>query len=112
MTDSASISVVREGNEVVISGGGTLDLTNYQEFHDGLKSTSTEADSLTVDLRAADFIDTAVVQDLARAAVTLLERGKRLKVLVSETKYPLRVIQISGFEQIMDVVVEPDEEKS
>ncbi len=110
MNCTAHVSVVRDGDEAIISGSGTLDLTNYSEFHDGLKTAAMEAESVIVDLREAIFIDTAVVQDLARAAVTLLNKGKRLKVYVSRTAYPYRVLQISGFNEIMDIAVEPWEE--
>lgn len=111
MAFRADVSVQRDDDNVKITGSGTLDLTNYGEFHEEIKAASIGAESVTVDLREADFIDTAVVQDLARAAVTLLNRGKRLKVLVSETRYPRRVLRISGFEEIMDVEVEPGSEK-
>ena len=106
MTRTAQISMVQDGDIVTVIGGGTLDITNCQEFSEKLKQASKTAESLIVDLRPADFIDTQVVQDLARAGVTLIERGKRLKVLTCKVKYPLRVIQISGFEKIMDVEVE------
>ena len=106
MTESADISITNNGNAVTITLGGTLDLTNSQEFHEQIKQASINADSVTVDMRMADFIDTAVVQDLAKAGVTMLKRDKRLKVIASKTRYPLRVLRISGFEEIMDIAVE------
>ena len=106
MDDTAQISVVRDDIRAVITGGGTLDLTNSRQFHDELQTAAERLEDVTVDLREAFFIDTAVVQDLARAAVMLLKRGARLKVLARETAYPLRVLRISGLEHIMDFVVE------
>jgi anti-anti-sigma factor len=106
MISKGQISVVENDSVVTVIGGGSLDITNCREFTDGLKHVSRTAESVVVDLRQADFIDTQIVQDLAKAAVTLMDRGKRLKVLASQEKYPLRVIHISGFDSIMDVVVE------
>lgn len=103
MSETAYTSVVRKDDAVTIVGGGTLDLTNYQEFHEAIKNASRTEDDLTIDIRTADFIDTAVVQDLAKAALTLLKRGKRLKVLASDERYPIRVLKISGFQAIMDM---------
>lgn len=106
MDNAARISVLQDGDTVTVVGGGTLDLTNCTSFSSGLKHAAQTAENVVVDLRGADFIDTQIVQDLARAAVNLLEKGKRLQVMASETKYPLRVIRISGFEKIMDLVID------
>ena len=109
MDDVAQIEIVEDGAQVTVVGGGSLDLSNSMVFHDGLKKASETVDNVTVDLRTADFIDTAIVQDLARAAVIMLKRGLRLRVLSREGAYPLRVLRISGFEGIMDIVVEAAE---
>lgn len=108
MTETANTSVVKTDEAVTIIGSGTLDLTNYQEFHEAIKGASQTAQSLTIDISVADFIDTAVVQDLAKAALTLLKRDKRLKVIASEERYPLRVLRISGFQAIMDIEIKSD----
>jgi hypothetical protein len=104
--EEARISVTEDGPAVTITGGGSLTLFNATEFGEKLKQASLTADCVTVDLRPAVFIDTQIVQDLGKAAVTLLGRGKRLRVLITETAYPLRVLKISGYEGIMDIEVE------
>lgn len=106
MDDTARIDVKADEKRAIITGGGALDLTNTREFHDGLKGASGSLDDVTVDLREACFIDTAVVQDLARAAVAMLKRGARLKVRAQEGGHPLRVLRISGLQSIMDFEVE------
>ena len=103
MIEEARISMTEDAGGVTITGGGSLTFYNATEFGERLKEASLAAERVTVDLRPAEFIDTQIVQDLGRAGVTLLKRDKRLKVVVSETAYPLRVIEISGYEQIMDV---------
>ncbi len=106
MPEEARIEVNERDNETTILGGGTLDLTNSQALHDALKEASLRSDKVTVDLRDAFFIDTQVVQDLARAAVTLIKRDKRLTVLVAEKAHPLRVLKVSGLGSIIDIHVE------
>src|SRR5665647_521873 len=102
MTDIAEITIIEDADQVTVIAGGVLDLSNSAEFHDGLKKASETRANVIVDMRTADFIDTVIVQDLARAAVVMLKRNCRLKVLTREGIYPLRVLRISGFEAIMD----------
>jgi anti-anti-sigma regulatory factor len=106
MPEDAQVSITSDGGAVTVTGGGELNFMNSREFGDGLRQASKAADSVTVDLRPAVFIDTQIVQDLGMAAVAMLNRGKRLRVVITETAYPLRVLKISGFEQIMDIEVE------
>ncbi|MCL5102846.1 MAG: STAS domain-containing protein [Armatimonadetes bacterium] len=106
-TETVEISTVWDGSTATITAGGALDLTNSAEFSEGLKNASETADSVVVDLRPAFFVDTAVIQDLARAAKVLLGRDRRLKVIVTEEGYPLRVLRIVGFTVLMDIEIEP-----
>lgn len=101
--DEATVVVADDNGSVTITAGGTLTFLNATEFGERVAEASARAESLTVDLRSADFIDTQILQDLGRAAVKLLSRDKRLRVLLDPGKYPLRVIRISGYEAIMDV---------
>lgn len=107
MTDNARINIREEGRATTIEGAGSLVLWNSEDFGKGLKRAALEADSVTVDLREADFIDTAIIQYLAIAAVTLNGRGKRLKVLVSESGHPRRAFEITGLTALMDMEVVP-----
>lgn len=84
---------------------GSLDLTNSAEFHDKLKTASQTAENVIVDISKVDFIDTQIVQYLANAAVTLLKRNKRLKVIVNHTAYPLRVLTVTSLSSIMDIEI-------
>jgi len=104
--EEAQIGTTEVGGSVTITGGGFLTYMNAEEFGVGLRKASQSAESVTVDIRPASFIDTQIVQDLGMAAVTLLKRTKRLKVVAAADSYPLRVLNISGYGQIMDVAVE------
>ncbi len=94
--EEAYISVNEDGAAVTITGGGSLTLFNANEFGERLKQASLTAESVTVDLRPAVFIDSKIVQDLGQAAVMLIKRGKRLRVLMDGTAYPLHVAQDIG----------------
>lgn len=79
-------------------------LWNSDEFRDALENASRSAESVTVDLREAVFVDTAILQYLARSAVSLDRRGKRLRVAVAPGGHPERALEVSGLAAFMDVV--------
>lgn len=111
MTESAQISVREEDGAVEIIGGGSLLLWNSDELRDALQQASLHSGSVLVDLRRAIFVDTAIVQYLARSAVTLIKRGKRLRVIVAAGGHPKRALEISGLTSLMDVEVVPADEQ-
>lgn len=100
------ISVIEDDHQTTVVGEGILDFTNSLEFKDGLNKASETAESVVADLKLALFIDSAIVQYLANAAVTMIRLGKRLKVVVTDGGYPQQVLRIVGFDQLMDVVAE------
>jgi anti-anti-sigma factor len=104
-----NVDVVEDGSVVTIIASGELALSNVQEFGDELRNAAASADIVIVDLRPAVFIDSAVVNYLVIAERILRSRGKRLKVKVAEGSYPLRVLGIVGFDQLMDIEAEPPE---
>jgi anti-anti-sigma regulatory factor len=97
--------MVRNGPAVTIVAGGLLDLTNSSEFERELQQAAATAESVTVDFRDALFIDTAIVQYLATAAMTLMKRGSRLHLVVKPGSHPERVIGILGFAHLMSIEV-------
>jgi anti-anti-sigma regulatory factor len=106
MPEEAQVSMVEDDGAVTIIGGGILTYATAQEFSDALSKAALSADEVTVDFRPAKFIDTQVVHDLGKAAVKLGHRGKRLKVIVSASEYPLEVLKMSCYDRIMDIEVE------
>jgi len=101
--NAAEITISAEGSTVTIKGAGSLDLTNAQRFREGLVSASASAEEVVVDLRSAVFIDTAILEYIARGAKTMLDRGKQLKVLVRDNSHPQYVLKTVGFEELMDI---------
>jgi anti-anti-sigma factor len=106
-TARVTVEVEEDGTNITITGSGELDLTNAQELRDPLSIAAATAENVTIDLRAAAFIDTAILECLARAAKTMLGRNKRLKVIAAENSHPLYVLETVGFAALMDIVVEP-----
>jgi anti-anti-sigma factor len=106
MDDVAEIDVIENGSETTVRGTGALDLSNAQELKKGLDSATSSADSVVVDLRSAVFIDTAILECLARAGKRMMERNKRLKVVTLEHSHPLRVLRTVGFSALMDIVAD------
>jgi anti-anti-sigma factor len=112
MDSVTEINVTRNGPEVIVKGTGALDLSNAKELRLALDGATMSAESVVVDLRSAVFIDTAILECLARAGKAMIERGKRLKILTSELSHPLRVLRTVGFSALVDIVAEPAEEAS
>ncbi len=104
INSNAEIRVAREDDRVSVEASGSLDLSNSSELRDALKAASAEAGSICVDLTNALFIDTAVLEYLARAGKAMYTRNNRLTVLAREGSHPLRVLRIASLDTIMDVV--------
>lgn len=107
MAETASVEVIRDDTRVTVVGSGALDLTNAQRFRDELLAAAESSDDVLVDLKGASFIDTAVLEYLARAAKLLQRRHKRLTVDVREDTHPVHVLRVVGFGAVMDIVVAP-----
>jgi anti-anti-sigma factor len=109
LVETANVEVIRDNTKVTVIGTGALDLTNAQRFRDELLAAAESSDEVVVDLSGASFIDTAVLECLARAAKLLQQRQKRLTVNVREDTHPVHVLRVVGFGAVMDIVVAPTE---
>ncbi|HEX2952247.1 MAG TPA: hypothetical protein VHV83_22160 [Armatimonadota bacterium] len=107
--DQVRVNSNIDGTTIV--GIGALDLYN-KNFDAALKEALVSAESVTVDLRSATYIDTAIIANLASAANKLIRRGKRLGILLAEGTQPLRVLAITGLGEIMDLVIDAAREQS
>ncbi|OBA94429.1 anti-anti-sigma factor [Mycobacteriaceae bacterium 1482268.1] len=65
-------TVRREDGELVLTAAGEVDLSNIQAFSDALQAATTEAadrsETLTVDLSALGYLDSAAVNALCTRA--------------------------------------------
>jgi anti-anti-sigma factor len=103
--------VYKSGDTVVIEVTGSLDFTNCGALQDALDDACSCAQRLAVDMIAADFIDTAVLEYLARAASAMRQRGKNLEVVCLEGSHPLRVLRVSTVDSLLDLVIRPKPNK-
>ncbi len=110
MAETTNTLVESDGANVTIVGIGSLDLTNAQRFREELARASETANSVTVDLTRSNFIDTAILEYLARAARMMLKRDRRLKVVVADATHPQHVLRIVGFAAVMDIETAPNQE--
>lgn len=107
MVETPHISIANDLGCLTVVATGMLDLTNAGALRDALKRESESADSITVDLRSTAFVDTAVIQYLASAAIKMRDRDKPMTVMVTDGSHPERVIRTVGFDRIMKIITEP-----
>ena len=106
MTGNAEMSATRDGDTVVVTGSGELDLRKTDKLWELLEEAITSSEKVVVDFRPALFIDTAVLSCLAKAGKMMLEQNRRLVVKVKKKTHPHHVLDIVRFDALMDVIVE------
>lgn len=82
-----------------------MDLSDAKKLESALAHATALASEVVVDLQGTIYIDTAILGCLAVAGKAMRERGKQLKVLLSENSHPLYVISMVGFNGLMDIEV-------
>ncbi len=103
MNDTAKVKITEIGQDTVFECIGELDLSNSDEFGLRLWQAAKNATSVVVDLKAATFIDTAVLAYLAKSGKKLTSRGKRLSVVVTIGSHPNYVLETVRFGDLMDI---------
>ncbi len=99
--DDLQVRADSGGDCMTTAGAGIIDRANHRGFRDRLLEASETAEELVVDLREADFMDSAMVEALTEAALAMGRTGTRLKMVASESGYPIRVVRISGLQEII-----------
>ena len=105
MTVTSEIKIAEDDGKVTITCSGIIDITNCEEFSKRTKEASLTAEEITIDFRTADFIDTQIVHDIARAAVTLLKRNKKLNVIVRKGSQHFWIVQVAVINHPVDDAV-------
>ena len=101
MNQVTKITTCRDETGAVVKCVGEMDLANADELNKALEGAS--GSRLTVDLRSADYIDSAIIQAVMRAGLELLRRNDRLRVLVASGSHPDYVLRELGFESVLDI---------
>lgn len=85
---------------------GELDFYDSKEFGAVLQQAMADAEDVAVDLKGAYYIDTAITAKLAFAGRAMMERGKRLRVLLTMGSQPRRTLNLAGLSILIDLIVE------
>ena len=103
MDRKARVDTSRNGGTVTVTGTGEMDLRIAPLFSQHLKDAAANGEAVVVDLRPADFIDSAILAALAETARLMRKDGRRLAVKVRPGGHPSYVLRVSGIDTVMDV---------
>ncbi len=109
MTDRATIELSRDGESVTVVGSGELDLSISRELDTILSQASSSTHDVTIDLRGAIFIDSAILASLVKVGKVLKRDDARLKVIVTPGSHPQYVLRTVGFGALMDISTTDEE---
>jgi anti-anti-sigma regulatory factor len=98
-----SIASKAHDNHMTITGTAILDRQMADDLRKRLCDACENAESVTVDLRPVDFIDSSIESELAQAGVNMMKQGRRLKVLVKDGSQPCRSLKILLFPRLVDM---------
>jgi anti-sigma B factor antagonist len=97
-----------DGSTFVLAVAGELDLTNGATLTAELqRSERTEADTVIVDMRELEFIDSTGVAILVAAWRRTAADGRRMEVVPSTRESVRRVFDLTGLNARLPVAAEP-----
>jgi anti-anti-sigma factor len=101
--------VTQRGGCALVAVDGELDLSTAEQLESVLGSAIDDATGpIVLDLAALRFCDSAGLAVLVRTHNQLNERGRRL-VIASPSGPVLRVLELSGLDQVIRTATNPDE---
>jgi anti-anti-sigma factor len=103
LSEQISIDLTELDNEVVVTATGELDLRVAEEFDRKVSEAIRSESSVTIDLSRATFIDSAILQVLAKCGKALYDRDERLRVITTPGSHPQYVLDTVGFGTFMDL---------
>lgn len=112
MMDQVRINVWHNDGTTTITVNGILTMLYAEQFKKELLTASADTDKLILDLREVSFIDTSAMQYIAKAALAMIKRGARLRVLLLSGSYLYRALETAGLAHLFDVYphnTDPDE---
>jgi len=75
------LSVMREGDLVVIHAGGELDFAAVEKLREALAhAAKCESEAILIDCRNVTFIDTETIKTMLGAQIDLADAGKTLRL--------------------------------
>jgi len=94
-----AVTVASAGHPPVVAVSGDIDLANVNEFQSAMSNARNGSQSLTVDLTAVGYCDSAAVRALFSLAATT-----ELTMVVKPTGHITTLLAISGLDQVANVV--------
>ena len=92
------------GGAICVSAIGEVDLANAEMLAKALdEAISRGTDVVLLDMTQMRFIDSAGLNVLLGATNRLREKSHELRLVVSETSHPARVIRLGRFDAVMPV---------
>lgn len=103
-----SVDVSERDGKVLVAARGELDLATADALQDALLAPVSAGRHTVLDLRALDFMDSSGVRVVITAHHAAAERGGRLTVVRGAAGSAVgRVLEISGLEDVLEIVDEP-----
>lgn len=97
------------GGALVISARGEIDRSTAPALSDALRrATFAGSGPVTLDLREVTFMDSSGISVLLNALRRLTRRGRRLSLVCARGEL-LRLFQLTGLVETLDVHTAPDE---
>ncbi len=103
VTECPSIDVTVQDTEVVVTGSGELDLRVATQFDAAVESAIAAGLPVTIDLCRAVFIDSAILQSVARCGRAMFDRNQRLRLMITRGTHTEYVLETVGFGAFIDI---------
>jgi anti-anti-sigma factor len=111
-SDPFSVTVVRSGADAVVVLVGELDMATAPDLADVLQSLLAEGSGeVVVDLAGLSFVDSSGLAVLVTTQTALQEQDRSLS-LRSPRRHAVKVLEIAGLIEFLDVQIESDPESS
>ncbi|WP_313675353.1 STAS domain-containing protein [Mycolicibacterium sp.] len=94
-----AVTVASQDNPPLVVVSGDIDLANVNEFQNAMTKACNGSHSLTVDLTAVSYCDSAAVRALFSLAATT-----ELTMVVKPTGHITTLLAISGLDRVASVV--------
>lgn len=94
-----SVSLQDEGQWVVVSVLGEIDLSTSPALREALDDAVRRGPNVVVDLTGATFLDSTGLSDLVRGREQALEKGRQFHLVVTNQRIQ-RVLEITGLDEV------------
>jgi anti-anti-sigma factor len=93
----------------IVAPSGELDVSNADRFRDTVERLQQQVDHLVIDLRGLVFMGVVGLHILYAAWKAAQARGTRLSVVARDAGEVRHLLEVSGLDQTLELVLEADE---